>query len=120
MKAKGYENKIKEYTESVGTYKPQFEHTIKILAKAMEDYDKAIKDFEESGGELIVEHTNKSGATNITKNPYYLVIEGLRASIIVYFRELGLTPAGLKKINDKEIQGKVKQSKLESVLSDLE
>ena len=64
----------------------------------------------------MIKHTNKSGATNIVKNPYYLVIEGLRQNILSYSRELGLTPAGLKKINDKELIKNHKVSKLDKAL----
>ena len=103
----------------VGTYKPQFDKIINNLAKIYEDMDIAREQFERSGGQLIVKHTNKNGSTNLVKNPYYLVIEGLQANILQYSRELGLTPIGLKKINEKEMAGKKKVSKLDSVLESL-
>jgi hypothetical protein len=65
----------------VGTYKPQFDKVINNLAKIYDDMDIAREQFERSGGQLIVKHTNKNGSTNLVKNPYYLVIEGLQANI---------------------------------------
>ena len=96
-----YKNSIIENMKSVGTYKDEFLDIIDSLAKIYYDYDDACYKFKQSGSNFMIKHTNKSGATNIVKNPYYLVIEGLRQNILSYSRELGLTPAGLKKINDE-------------------
>ena len=114
-----YKDLIKQDMIQVGTYKPQFDKIINNLAKIYDDMDIAREQFERSGGQLIVKHTNKNGSTNLVKNPYYLVIEGLQANILQYSRELGLTPMGLKKINEKEMSGKKKVSKLDSVLESL-
>ena len=104
--------------KQVGTYNASFMYTINTLAKVLADYEKTINLFERSGGQVIVKHTNKSGATNIVKNPLYQAIEKLRDDIIAYSRELGLTPAGLKRIKDKDNTSK-KESRLERVLHEL-
>jgi len=52
----------------------------------------------------MVVHTNKAGAKNAAKNPFYLALETLRQDIIVYLRELGLTPSALKKINESSLK----------------
>lgn len=119
MSVRKNERDIIKKMQAIGTYKPSFEHTIKTLAKMLLDLRNAEESFEESGGDLIIEHTNKAGATNVIKNPYYQVIENLRQQIITYSRELGLTPAGLKKINDKAT-GTKKESALAKALSKLE
>lgn len=105
--------------KQLGTYKKEFDLTINTLAKMLHDYDTAEQAFIDSGGELIIEHTNKAGATNIVKNPYYLIIENLRVSMLQYMRELGLTPTGLKKINEQLLLVK-KESVLAKALSKLE
>jgi hypothetical protein len=51
------------------------------------------------------------------KNPLYLALEKLRDDTIAYSRELGLTPAGLKRINQDGNKPE-KKSKLEQILSD--
>lgn len=98
MTADKYKKKIIKEMKSVGTYKSEFNKIIDNLAKIYEDMDNAREQFEKSGGKLVVKHTNKNGSTNLVKNPFYLVIEGLQNNILLYNRELGLTPAGYKKI----------------------
>lgn len=119
MTANDYKKIIIEDMKSVGTYKPQFDKVISNLAVVYADMDNAREQFDKSGGSMVVKHTNKNGSTNLVKNPFYLVIEGLQGNILQYSRELGLTPMGLKKINEKEMSGKKKVSKLDSVLESL-
>lgn len=77
--------------------------------------DKAQKQFDDSGGQAVVEHTNKGGATNITKNPALTIIMDCNAQALQYWRDLGLTPSGLKKINEQAMQ-KQKRSALAEAL----
>lgn len=76
-----------------GTYSPSYSYTIETLARTICDYEKTIELFEKSGGHIVVQHTNKSGSTNLVKNPIYLSIEKLRSDIVTFSRELGLTPS---------------------------
>ena len=119
MKADTYKRNIIADMKEVGTYKPEFNKTIETLANMYVDLDTARAQFEKSGGNMIVKHTNKSGATNLVKNPFYVIIENLESSILQYNRELGLTPKGLKNINEKEMTTKKKKSKLVSALEGL-
>lgn len=66
----------------------------------MELRDKAKEKFEESGGETVVEYTNKNGSINTVKNPALVVVMEFDAQALAYWRDLGLTPAGLKRINE--------------------
>lgn len=113
-----YTKEIKRKMRAVGTYNISFIYTIEVLAKVLADYDATVETFEQTGGNIVIKHTNKNGSTNIVKNPLYLALEKLRDDIISYSRELGLTPAGLKRINEKGNQPKEK-STLVSVLSEL-
>ncbi len=90
---------IVEQMTMVNSYQPSFDVVVDALAALMVDYQKASKKFIDSGGNHVVAHTNKSGATNAMKNPYYLVIEKQRDTILKYASELGLTPSGYKRIN---------------------
>lgn len=108
--------------KDVGTYNTSFVYTINVLAEALADYEATKELFERTGGHKVIKHTNKSGATNLVKNPLYQAIEKLRDDIITYSRELGLTPAGLKRINkdgDQPDKQSPKQSPLERVLMEL-
>lgn len=113
-----YAKEIKRKMRDVGTYNISFIYTINVLAKVLVDYETTIETFEKTGGNIVIKHTNKNGSTNLVKNPLYLALEKLRDDIITYSRELGLTPAGLKRINQdgNKPQGK---SNLEMILNEL-
>jgi len=107
---------IKKMKE-VGTYNVSFIYTINVLAKVLMDYETTTEQFAKTGGSIVIKHTNKNGSANIVKNPLYLALEKLRDDTIAYSRELGLTPAGLKRINQDGNKPE-KKSKLEQILSD--
>jgi len=115
---KRYKNQIIYKMKQVGTYNASYMYTINVLAKVLADYEETINLYERTGRQKIVKHTNKSGATNIIKSPLYQAIEKQRDDIIAYSRELGLTPAGLKRIKDKGNTSK-KESRLERILHEL-
>ena len=106
MTQEEYKKDIIKKTKALGLYKKEFEHTINGLARALADQEKTINLFDASGGHIMVKHTNKAGATNAAKNPFYLAIESLRVDILAYCRELGLTPASLKRIKEEELRKK--------------
>lgn len=106
--------------KAVGTYRPEFNKTIENLAKIYVDMDMARDQFERSGGKIVVKHTNKNGSTNLVKNPFFLAIEGLQNNILMYNRELGLTPAGLRRIKGESGTPEKKVSGLAAALISLE
>ena len=118
-KKKTTEEIIKNLMEMVGTYNESFDLTIGLLARMIDDYGQSLEDFKKSGGQIVIEHTNREGHTNLIKNPYYQAIEGMRKDLIVYLRDLGLTPAGLKKINQQAFEAEVNDSPLNEVLKRL-
>lgn len=99
-----WKRKIRTASKKAGTYKPFFDSIIDTLAGIMELRDKAQQQFEESGGHAVVQYTNKGGATNPAKNPALIVIMDCNAQALAYWRDLGLTPAGLKKINEESLK----------------
>lgn len=120
MDEKGYKRKIISDMKSVGTYRPEFGKTIDNLAKIYVDMDTAREQFEKSGGNIVVRHTNKGGNTNLVKNPFFVAIEGLQNNILMYNRELGLTPAGLKRIKGESGAEQKKVSGLAAALMSIE
>lgn len=119
MTKKKYVEKITQNMQNVKTYKPDFAILINTLAETLEDYDRAKKQFKKDGYKFMVEHTNKAGVTNLIKNPSYLIIENSRKQITVMCRELGISPAGLNRINDKEFEPAPKMSRLEAAMEKL-
>lgn len=112
-----YRNDVIKKMRALGVYHAEFSHFIDAFARTLYDYDRTLVKFEDSGGNVVIKHTNKVGATNATKNPYYLALESLRADILAYSRELGLTPSGLKKINEAAMMPARKSALAEAIKS---
>lgn len=118
MTAKKWKSKIKRATEDIGTYRPPFDAVISALADILEQRDAAMEQYVKSGAKPIVAYTNKGGATNPVKNPALDLWDRLNATALAYWKELGLTPAGLKKIDENAMKPK-KENLLDKVLRDL-
>ena len=118
MDTKKWRTKITSQCKAVGTYKPAFAPVIETLAQVLSQRDATRKEFEDSGGSSVIEYTNKFGATNYTKNPLLVLWDDLNKSALSYWRDLGLTPAGLKKIDEAALKAKP-QSALEKALMEL-
>jgi len=109
---------VRQCAESAGTYRPFFDPVIDTLSDILEKRDTAQRQFDESGGAVVVEHTNKGGNTNIEQNPLLRLLNDLNRDALAYWRDLGLTPAGLKRINEKLMQ-KPKRNALAEALKDI-
>lgn len=112
-----WKKKITEAMVAAGTFRDFFIPVIDTLAEILEKRDDAEQLYKESGGKAIVAHTNKSGATNLEQNPCLRLINDLNRDALSYWRDLGLTPAGLKKINEKALGAK-KRNALAEALKD--
>ena len=87
---------------AAGTYKPYFDYIIDTLAGILEKRDEAQAQYDSSESrDIVIEMTNKSGFTNAVKNPLISIWDDLNKSALSYWRDLGLTPAGLKKLNEE-------------------
>jgi P27 family predicted phage terminase small subunit len=103
-----------ENMKKLGVYKPEFDMTISIYCSLIDQYQALEKEFRKSKF-TVIEKTGYSD--NTKKNPLVGSLESLRKDILAYSNALGLTPAGLKKINDNMKPATKKQSKLETALS---
>lgn len=119
MTARRWTKKIKEACVAAGTYQTYFDDVISTLATILEQRDNAYDLFIKSGGQTIVKYTNKGGATNPTRHPALKLMTELNQTALAYWRDLGLTPAGLRRINEEAMKPK-KQTALAKALSDLE
>lgn len=99
-----WKKRIRDACEAAGTYKPFFDDVIETLAGIMENRDIARQMFDESGKRTTVEYTNKGGATNIVKNPALVVLMECDAQALAYWRDLGLTPAGYKRLTAEVVE----------------
>src|SRR4051794_4999832 len=108
------EMQIKENMKKLEIYKPEFDMTISIYASLIDQYQQLEKEFRKSKF-TVVEETGYSD--NKKKHPIVGSLESLRKDILAYSNALGLTPAGLKRINDDANKTKPKLSKLEQALN---
>ena len=116
MKKAGWKKRITEACELAGTNREQFEAVIDTLAGIMEIRDEAQKQYKASGGHPVVEYTNKGGHTNLRKNPALAVIQEMNTQALSYWRDLGLTPSGFKKL-DGSVKLQVEKDAFAELLS---
>lgn len=119
MTKKQWKTKIKKACLMAGTYQKFFDNVIDTLAGILETRDHAQEMYEESGAVPVVEHTNKGGATNVVKNPSLVIIMECNVQALAYWRDLGLTPAGLKRLGEKGLVNQNKGGGLADALADL-
>lgn len=117
MKKQEWIKVIQQSAEEAGTYKEHYNSVIDTLADILEKRDNAEDQFQATGGKPVVSHTNKGGNTNIVKNPALVVIMELNTQALAYWRELGLTPAGLKKLNGDALTAKATADGFEQLLA---
>lgn len=110
--------RIKSSAVEAGTYRPFFDDVIATLGGILERRDQAQELFVKTKQKVIVKHTNKGGATNIEQNPLLRLINDLNRDALAYWRDLGLTPAGLKRINEEAMK-KPKENALAKALKEL-
>lgn len=118
MDKRHWKTAIRKATKEVGTYRPAFDAMIDTLADILAKRDQAQAEFLESGGSMLVVRTNKAGADNYEQNPVIRLINDFNRDALSFWRDLGLTPAGLKKISD-EAGKENKGSALDQVLAKL-
>ena len=106
MTAAEWKKRITRDVKAAGTYQKYFGSVIDTLARILERRDDAEALFIASGGNILVKHTNKGGATNIEQNPALRLINDLNRDALAYWRDLGLTPAGYKRLNLEAAQTK--------------
>lgn len=120
MKKEYWFRRIKQYCEDAGTYKVYFTPVIDTLAQILEDRDVARQQYIDDGAKPIIDkHTERTDKTNKAKNPALILINDLNNQALQYWRDLGLTPAGLKKLNENAIKvDEKKESVLEQLLKE--
>ena len=111
--------KIKAACKKAGTYQPQYTYIIETLAQIMEDRDKVHEQYVSTGSHPTIIHTNKAKEQNVVKNPMLVMELDLNAQALAYWRDLGLTPAGLKKLNADVVKENHGGGNLEKILEGL-
>lgn len=104
MTKKRWKQRITDCCEAAGTYKPYFDDVIDNLAEILHRRDEAAQVFKKMGGDVLVYHTNQAGKQNLELHPALKAVNDLNRDALQYWRELGLTPASLRKLNDAALK----------------
>ena len=115
MESAEWQKIISQSINEVGTYKAAFDPVIDTLADILEQRDAAYQEFLEDG-RITVEKTSDRGAVNLAKNPKLAAWQDLNTQALAYWRDLGLTPAGLKRIDESAVKTTKTVSVLEKAL----
>lgn len=115
-----WKNVIKKQMKTLGIECGPYEPVIDTLADILVQRDDIYAQYLEEGAEPVVEHTNKAGATNIAKNPLLVLWDELNKDALAYWRELGLTPSGYKKLSGDKPQKEKTLSGLAAALASIE
>ena len=119
MDSKNWKKKIKKATETVGTYQDSFEDVINTLADLLAERDRIYEQYIAEGAQPLVLVVSDRGQENMRDNPLLTTWRSINRDVLQYWRDLGLTPAGLKKIMDDSMN-KPEESALDKVLQKLE
>lgn len=119
MNSKDWRKRIRKELEGLNTYKASYDTIISSLASILEERDRVYQKYQDEGARPIIERTSDRGAVNMAKNPHIVLWNELNAAALSYWRELGMTPAGYKKLNATVIESP-QQSPLEALLEKLE
>lgn len=119
MTASRWKSKIKKQMQAIGIYKPEYDSVTATLSDILEQRDSAFEIYIAEGAQSCVEHVSDRGSVNIKRNPRLQVWMDLNTQALAYWRDLGLTPAGLKKLNDSALKKQDKGGGLEAVLAAL-
>ena len=119
MTADQWKKAIRKATKQAGTYKKIFDAPIDALSKILEERDRTFAIYVEGGCQSVVERVSDRGARNSAKNPLLTIWTELNRDALAYWRELGLTPSGLKKLNEQAMAAEREASPLEKALAKL-
>lgn len=115
MKKAAWKKRIKASCEQAGTYREYFDDVIDTLADVLGKRDDVDAEYREKGAQPLIEYTNKGGATNLTRNPALILWDELNKSALAYWRDLGLTPKGLRAIDEGALKKKKKTGLMEAL-----
>lgn len=120
MDSKKYKTAIIKCMKKAGTYQDIYNAVILTLADILQERDRIFDQYVAEGSQPMIEYTSDRGSTNRVKNPLLQQWDEMNKTALTYWRDLGLTPSGLKKLNDEAVSTTNKMSALDKVLSNLE
>lgn len=120
MKRAQWEKKIKEQMQLDEKYIASFQTTIKILAEILEERDRVYSIYQEQGALPVIDFTSDRGAVNKKPNPLLRQWQELNVTALTYLRDVGITPAGLRKLQGQLPEKQAEKSKLDMFYDEME
>ena len=93
-----WKKRITEQIKIERDYIASFQTTIEILAEILEERDRVYKAYIEDGAQPTIIFTTDRGQKNPKPNPLLTQWQDLNVTALQYLRDLGLSPAGLRKL----------------------
>ena len=91
-------------------YIPSFQTTIIILSEILEERDRVHDEYEKTGANPTIMFESDRGAKNPKPNPLLKQWNELNTTALAYLRDLGITPAGLRKLQGQLPKNEPKRS----------
>ena len=120
MKSKDWKELIIDKCNEAVTMKHAFEVTIDILSEIMEQRDIVYSEYQKSGCKPVIIKTLDRGNKNPYKNPLLDIWVKLNDQALVYLRDLGITPKGLKQLDEMAIKTRPDEDALSKAIRELE
>ena len=98
MTKKEWKKVIEDQIKFDHEYIPSFQTTINVLCELLEERDRVYDMYVETGSKPVVIFTSDRGAENYKPNPLLKQWHELTVTVLSYLRDLGLTAAGLRKL----------------------
>lgn len=86
-------------------YIPSFETSVNILSEILFERDRVYSRYLEEGAQPVVIFETDRGAKNLKPNPLLRQWQDLNTTALQYLRDLGLTAAGLRKLQGQIPKG---------------
>ena len=98
MRKQAWKKRIEEQIKIDRDYIKSFQTTLTILSEILEERDRVYDAYLKDGARPTVIFTTDRGAENPKPNPLLRQWQDLNVTALQYLRDLGLTPAGLRKL----------------------
>lgn len=111
MKLTKREQEIADRMRRLGVYKPEFDETIRRYRKLSDEFGKIYAQYRKDGYPYEV-----SGPQGAKKAPVVVTLESLRRDLLDLEDALGLSPRGLKKLQEEPFKAERKTRKTDLLL----
>ena len=115
-----YKKALLKATRELGTYEEALDQSLDILAEILTEREAVYKQYRKEGSQPIITFVSDRGSENPKPNPLLRQWNELNASALQYMTAVGLTAAGLKKIQKDALDSGGGLSALDRMLFDLE